>query len=518
MAILFVAGGETGTNNELASTLGSAGVTSAQANRGTYSYSVTGALASNRFTILVTGNSELRMRFWIRFSATTTNLVYIYESTGVTLLATLTIVAGKLQVTATGGTAATGATTISINTWYRLDLKYDNSGGSGSHIAEVRLSGAVEATSSNGTASGTPAIYMFGAGAGVTTYFDDIHITNDASYAADGFAFENDDFTDDSNNYSDALAIVRGLNKDFADDTNNYADALAIIFNFHKLIAENTDNYADALTLLFTFHKSIAENTDNYADALALLFTFHKSIAEDSNNYADALAIINNYQKLITEDTNNYSDALALLFNYFLTLSEDSNNYNDAVSSLFITLLTLSVTETSNNYSDAISLLLELGELGPELTINDVLFVLRDSINFTFPKVLSLSDNSNNLSDAVSSTLAGAGTRNPSDTIGTDLGDNLQVVFGIELNLHDALNIHDDGTRILGSVLNLADSINNFQDDISVPSFNQYQLNLSDSINNFYDRISISYSRTNPTTRSSLTPYIRRYLNDVEVN
>lgn len=261
---------------------------------------------------------------------------------------------------------------------------------------------------------------------------------------------------------------------------------------------------------------SITENIDNFSDRVLLLLDgtkFFYAFTEDTNNYSDILAIINNFQKAIAEDTNNYADALTInqSINYTLTITENSNNYLDAFARFFPSI---HFSDNINNFADAIS-----RAFAGALLVEDSIPAIRDSITPFIAKILAIAEtNGGNFSDAISSVMSGSSIFSPSDNVGANLGDSVNFVFGLELNLHDALHIHDELDLTRASILNLSDSINHLSDAINIPGLNQLQLQIVEDLDNFYDSVYPGFSRPNPVNRSSNLSYIRRYLNDKVVS
>lgn len=122
------------------------------------------------------GNSEVWLSFAFRYSATPTNnkqIAAIKYGAGTYLAQVFLYTDESLRVSALGGSFQTGSTTLSPNTWYKLDLRCKQGTGSNGQ-AELRLNGVQEAYSSNGTNTSAPGGMEFSNDAsGATFYFDD---------------------------------------------------------------------------------------------------------------------------------------------------------------------------------------------------------------------------------------------------------------------------------------------------------------------------------------------------------
>jgi hypothetical protein len=243
------------------------------------------------------------------------------------------------------------------------------------------------------------------------------------------------------------------------------------------------------------------------------------TVTEDTNNYADALSTT--FSALLTqavaEDTNNYADAIAstILGTLFLQIAEDSDNYADAFDRY---TPTLHFTENINNWADAIGIV----GLDYALLLKDFIPALIDKLEMFFPATLGLSDDIDNWLDAIATTEAGKAQLGPGDSI-NNLSDAVQFIMGLELRIKEAIKIQDyfDTVRVVkGTELSLADDTDNYGDAITLPGIglDTLALQISDSINNFQDAISTQFPRVNSARRALQTPYIRRYLNDVEVD
>jgi len=247
--------------------------------------------------------------------------------------------------------------------------------------------------------------------------------------------------------------------------------------------------------------QTVAEDTDNYADAIAssLLGSQSQAIAEDSDNYADALSslLLSPLSQAIAEDLDNWADA----FGSFVP--------------------TLHFTEDVNNFSDAVDII----GLDYVLALVDFIPAPIDSFAAFWPTQLEFADDLDNWLDAIASSQDGFSTTGPADDISTDQGDDVAFTFGLELDINESYFIrdsHDSGSLgnvyILGSDLSIAEDTNNLSDEMTVPGLDQSVLAITEDINNFNDNISVEFPRTNSTQRASQTRYIRRYLNDVEVD
>ena len=238
----------------------------------------------------------------------------------------------------------------------------------------------------------------------------------------------------------------------------------------------------------------ITEDINNFADAISfgVIAIIEQAIAEDSDNYADDVSsfLVGTLEVVITEDTDEYADSLGLF------------------------IPSLHFTDDINNFLDAIGIV----GLDYVLVLVDQIPGFTDSLAAFYEATRSINEDADNWLDALVSTFAGAAQLNPGEDISTNQDDALEFVFGMELRIGDSYTISDGSDKVLGSVLSLAESIDNFDDSLSMGGLNELQLVLTDSIDNFEDSVSPEYPRRNPTSRSTLTPYIRRYLNDVEVN
>ena len=195
-------GGETGDLAEFATSNGIT-LSSATKKTGLYSYEFDASADTASFNT-ATGTDKTFVGFYFRTDHVSDNRRMLAIRVGGSVQATVELDASdNLTVLAAGGTTQAGSTALLADTWYFIELRFEKGTGSDA-IAEVRLNGSVEATSTDGTSTSTSSnvfLTSLNISSG-TQWIDDIR-TRDDAYPGDGFVAglrpdavgDEDDFT-----------------------------------------------------------------------------------------------------------------------------------------------------------------------------------------------------------------------------------------------------------------------------------------------------------------------------------
>ena len=205
-ANLGFTGGETGDTEELTSST-NVTLSSTVKNNGTYSYKVDGTAGTGQ--ISHTAVDHVRVSFYWQTSSISTNYTIFRFASGATELAELRFrtVEGELRIVS-GGVGLNGSVVIVVDTWYHIEFRYQKGTGSDA-VVEVKVDGTIDATitTSNETAQST-ALHIRSTASGVTNYFDDIRIRDDA-YPGDGVVSSvRPDAIGDEDNFTNGFAQI----------------------------------------------------------------------------------------------------------------------------------------------------------------------------------------------------------------------------------------------------------------------------------------------------------------------
>ncbi len=213
MANLGFIGAETGDTSELDS-IDSIAVDATIKNTGLYSYKLSFATSG---TLNIAASDEPRAGFYFRTDTLGSSRGLCGFNNSTTGMAIVELNASdKLVVQTSVGTGVAGSTTLSADTWYFIELRYKKGTGSDA-VAEVRLNGSIEATSSTGDRTLQADIFSLEGGpASGLHWFDDIRL-RDAAYPGDGFvAGLRPDAIGDEDNFTNGFAEI---DDDPIDDT-----------------------------------------------------------------------------------------------------------------------------------------------------------------------------------------------------------------------------------------------------------------------------------------------------------
>ncbi len=188
--VLWMSGAETGSISEAVTLYGTPNISTSTVRSGTYSYETNGSNTCFYSNAAYTSTTSMYTRAYMYFTAlpSVSNVIIqtVAGSTGVSTLELNTDGSLTAKIGASSGTVVgTSSTTLSPNTWYRIDFKTIVSSTVG--VIEVRVNDSVVITGSNlntGTSAITAAVY----GPRLTTqdiFWDDI-IENDSGYVPDG--------------------------------------------------------------------------------------------------------------------------------------------------------------------------------------------------------------------------------------------------------------------------------------------------------------------------------------------
>ena len=177
---------------------GTEAIVTSPVHSGTYALQTTsvasGASWARYQFVETNANGPYYFRAYIRAAdyPDTTEDVVVLESTGGTSRVGVRMTnAGKLQLFDLDGTVAqigSNSSALSLNTWYRLELKYDATAGLSAVAVEARLDGTTFASSSavtNGASIGAIVWGVVTAALNYNLYWDDIAI-NTAGWAGEG--------------------------------------------------------------------------------------------------------------------------------------------------------------------------------------------------------------------------------------------------------------------------------------------------------------------------------------------
>jgi len=222
-------------------------IVSSPVRSGTYSIRCnnSGTSGSSYITLQLGSSTGINKYFFLRsyvyiadLPAATQNMITISDGGGVRELIKLTS-AGVLQLFDDGGAqVGSNSSALSLNTWYRVEVKCDMTTSSGNVIAEALLDGASFASGTYGASAGVNRIEI-GGQLNTTSYdyyFDDLAINNSTgsfqnSYpgegkiihlkpnaAGDNSAWTNDYLSVDEVTPDDATTLVSSNTLDQIDD------------------------------------------------------------------------------------------------------------------------------------------------------------------------------------------------------------------------------------------------------------------------------------------------------------
>ena len=205
-ANLGFTGGETGDTAELTSST-NVTLSSTVKNNGTYSYKVDGTTGNGQ--IAHTAVDHVRVAFYYRTNSVATISIVASFDNGATLLAEVRLISATNNIRLFSGTKQVlGTTTIVVDTWYFIEFRYQKGTGSDA-VAEFKINGTVEATitDSNETLQASE-LNIESTGSGVTNYFDDIRLRDDAYPGAGVVSGLRPDAVGDEDNFTNGFAQI----------------------------------------------------------------------------------------------------------------------------------------------------------------------------------------------------------------------------------------------------------------------------------------------------------------------
>lgn len=174
---------------------------------GTYAMKATSSSGTRQGTVVQfagsTSNGPYFARFYLNIGTlpSVTNVIFVASSgagIGSTIQAyiSLTSTGTLLLFYNNAGTLTqigSASSALSTNTWYRIEFKFDKSGGNGANIVEGQLNGSAFATASNLTVQSGILSLRFGTNLNVNTdtagiiYFDDIALNDSTGASQTGY-------------------------------------------------------------------------------------------------------------------------------------------------------------------------------------------------------------------------------------------------------------------------------------------------------------------------------------------
>lgn len=115
-----------------------------------------------------------------------------------------------------GGTAGIASSPLSTNTWYRVEVKYDSSGGAGAHVAEMKIDGSVigTLTGQTFTRANELACAVGNVGGSATTtgewWIDDVAVNDTSGSAQTSYPGEGSVVMARPNAAGDSTILVKG--------------------------------------------------------------------------------------------------------------------------------------------------------------------------------------------------------------------------------------------------------------------------------------------------------------------
>ncbi len=137
-----------------------------------------------------TAASDVVVRFKFRLSSlpgANTTLMQLANSTPTARVTLTVLTTGALRIQPSGGETRDSTTTLSTGTWYTVEI-WGSSGGGSDAIGALRIDGATEAVSVEGTFTDNLSVLLFGAGATALGdhYIDSLRIDEGSDWIGDG--------------------------------------------------------------------------------------------------------------------------------------------------------------------------------------------------------------------------------------------------------------------------------------------------------------------------------------------